>query len=145
MFLKEKNFNFRFRRCYYMKTATTEGVQISVSIRFRSDLSDLFQDKYFFNYRIEIQNNNTFEIQLIHRDWIIFDSLEEVSFVSGEGVVGEQPILNTGQKYAYVSGCELSSEIGQMKGFYTFKRLENDALFQVHIPQFDLIYPGKLN
>jgi ApaG protein len=128
-----------------MKTATTEGVQISVSIRFRSDLSDLFHNKYFFNYRIEIQNNNSFDIQLMHRDWFIFDSLEEVSFVSGDGVVGEQPILRPNQKYAYVSGCELSSEIGQMKGFYTFKRLENDSLFQVHIPQFDLIYPGKLN
>lgn len=128
-----------------MKTATTEGVQISVSIRFRSDLSDLFHNKYFFNYRIEIQNNNLFDIQLIHRDWFIFDSLEEISLVSGEGVVGEQPILRPGQKYAYVSGCELTSEVGQMKGFYTFKRLENDALFQVHVPQFDLIYPGKLN
>lgn len=79
------------------------------------------------------------------RDWYIFDSLDEASLVSGDGVVGEQPILIPGQKYTYVSGCELNSEIGCMRGFYTFKNLNNGELFQVQIPKFDLIYPGKLN
>lgn len=128
-----------------MNTAITEGVRITVSTQFRPDLSDLLHDRFFFNYRIDIENNNSFEIQLTHRDWYIFDSLEEASFVSGAGVVGEQPTLHPGQKYTYTSGCELFSEIGSMKGFYTFKNLRNGQEFQVHIPQFYLIYPGKLN
>lgn len=128
-----------------MGTAITEGVMISVSTQFRPDLSDLMHNRLFFNYRIEIQNKSEFKIQLMLRDWYIFDSLEEASFVSGEGVVGEQPVLMPGQKYAYISGCELNSEIGSMKGFYTFKNLDTGELFQVQIPQFDLIYPGKLN
>lgn len=128
-----------------MSTAITEGVKISVSTQFRPDLSDLMHNRLFFNYRIEIQNKSDFKIQLLHRDWFIFDSLDEASFVSGEGVVGEQPILTPGQKYSYISGCELNSEIGSMRGFYTFKNLDNEDLFQVQIPQFDLIYPGKLN
>jgi ApaG protein len=128
-----------------MSTAITEGVKISVSTQFRPDLSDLIHNRLFFNYRVEIKNKSDFKIQLLHRDWYIFDSLEESSFVSGEGVVGEQPILTPGQQYAYISGCELNSEIGNMRGFYTFKNLDNGDLFQVQIPQFDLIYPGKLN
>lgn len=128
-----------------MGTAITEGVLISVSTKFRLDLSDLMHNRLFFNYRVEIQNKSENKIQLMLRDWYIFDSLEEASFVSGEGVVGEQPVLIPGQKYAYISGCELHSEIGNMRGFYTFKNLESGELFQVQIPQFDLIYPGKLN
>jgi ApaG protein len=92
-----------------------------------------------------MQNLNPHKVQLLSRDWFIFDSLEEASYVSGEGVVGEQPILNPEQKYTYVSGCELNSEIGYMKGFYTFRNLTTGELFQVQIPKFDLIYPGKLN
>lgn len=128
-----------------MNTAITEGVHISVSTQFRQDLSDLLQQRFFFNYRIEIQNKSEHKIQLIHRDWYIFDSLEEATFVSGEGVVGEQPILYPDQKYSYVSGCELTSEIGSMRGFYTFKKIDSGELFQVQVPQFDLIFPGKLN
>jgi ApaG protein len=128
-----------------MGTAITEGVKISVSTQFRPDLSDLMHNRLFFNYRVEIQNKSEHKIQLMLRDWYIFDSLEEASYVSGEGVVGEQPVLMPGQKYAYISGCELNSEIGNMRGFYTFKNLESNELFQVQIPQFDLIYPGKLN
>lgn len=128
-----------------MSTAITEGVRITVSTQFRADLSDLLNERFFFNYKIEIENNNSFEVQLLHRDWYIFDSLEEASFVSGAGVVGEQPILHPEQKYTYTSGCELNSEIGSMKGFYTFKNLHNQDVFQVNIPQFHLVYPGKLN
>jgi ApaG protein len=128
-----------------MSTAITEGIRITVTTQFRPDLSDLMQHRYFFNYRIDIENNNSFKVQLLYRDWFIFDSLEEASFVSGEGVVGEQPVLLPTQRYDYVSGCELNSEIGNMRGFYTFRNLDTGALFQVDIPQFDLYYPGKLN
>lgn len=128
-----------------MSTAITSGVQISVQTQFRPDLSDLSINQYFFNYRIEIVNHNSFAVQLITRDWFIFDSLSDASYVSGEGVVGEQPILKPGERYSYVSGCELNSEIGSMHGFYTFKNMLNGSVFQVDIPLFTLYYPGKLN
>lgn len=83
--------------------------------------------------------------ELISRDWYIFDSLNEVRVVSGPGVVGEQPILKPGETFTYTSGCDLRSEVGQMKGFYTFKNLIDGELFQVYVPDFSLTYPGKLN
>jgi ApaG protein len=128
-----------------MSTAITEGIQISVKTQFRPDLSDLELHNYFFNYRIEMVNHNSFPVQLLNRDWFIFDSLEDTSYVSGEGVVGEQPVLDPGQKFSYISGCELNSEIGTMHGFYTFKNLTSGGLLQVNIPLFHLYYPGKLN
>lgn len=136
---------FEFEAPTMNNTLISEGVRISVTTQFRPDLSDILHNTLFFNYRIQIENLNSHNVQLLKRDWFIFDSLEEHSYVSGEGVVGEQPILTSGENYSYVSGCELRSEIGYMKGFYTFKNLTNGSLFQVRIPKFDLIYPGKLN
>lgn len=128
-----------------METAITEGVQITVNTQFRPDFSQITENQFFFNYRVHIENQNSFDVQLLNRDWYIFDSLNDPNFVSGNGVVGEQPILKPGQEFSYTSGCELFSEIGFMKGFYTFKNLQNGELFQVFIPKFKLIYPPKLN
>ncbi len=128
-----------------MNTAISEGVQVTVYTQFRPDLSQDDQGRFFFNYRIEITNNNNFKIQLLHRDWYIFDSLKEATFVSGEGVVGEQPFLTPGEHFVYTSGVELISDVGYMKGFYTFKNLGTDSFFQVHVPVFQLITPRRLN
>lgn len=128
-----------------MNTLITSGIQISVKTDFRYDLSEIVASKYFFNYCIEIQNTNPFAVQLRSRDWYIFDSLNDARFVSGPGVVGEQPILKPGERFAYTSGCDLNAEIGLMKGFYTFQNMTDGELFEVFVPTFRLEYPPKLN
>ncbi len=128
-----------------MNTLITSGIQISVKTDFRYDLSEVVDSKYFFNYCIEIQNTNSFPVQLRSRDWYIFDSLNDARFVSGPGVVGEQPILKPGESFTYTSGCDLQAEIGLMKGFYTFQNMADGELFEVFVPTFRLEYPPKLN
>jgi ApaG protein len=128
-----------------MNTAISEGVRITVNTQYRPDLSRTEQGLYFFNYRIEIKNKNQFQIQLLHRDWYIFDSLNDANFVSGEGVIGEQPSLLPDEQFIYTSSVELNSEVGFMKGFYTFLNLGTEALFQVNVPTFQLITPPRLN
>jgi len=128
-----------------MNTLTTSGIQISVKTAFRQDMSEVLRSQYFFNYRVEIHNTNTYSVRLHSRDWYIFDSLNEDCYVNGEGVVGEQPILKPGETFTYSSGCKLKSEIGMMRGFYTFINLSDGELFEVIVPIFKLEYPPKLN
>lgn len=128
-----------------METLITSGIKITVNTQFRQDFSSLKESVYFHNYRIDIHNSNDFNVQLISREWYIFDSLNEAHFVNGPGVIGEQPILKPQDGYTYTSGCELKSDIGKMKGFYTFKNMLTNELFQVLVPAFKLEYPGKLN
>lgn len=125
--------------------SATEGVIVGVDSVFRPDVSDTRNNNYFFNYHISIENRNLFPVQLIHRDWFIFDSLNPPSHVSGEGVIGQQPVLEAGESYSYTSGCELHSEVGNMHGFYTFRNMESGEMFRVEIPVFDLVFPGRLN
>ena len=128
-----------------MVTAITHGVKISVETIYQDEHSNPANDHYMFAYRIEIENLSDFAIQLMRRQWFIFDSNGSVRDVEGEGVVGIQPVIDPGQSYSYVSGCNLKTDIGSMKGHYSMQRLVDETKFTVDIPEFELIVPYKLN
>ncbi len=128
-----------------MSIATTNNIQVSVNVTFNEKHSDIRHENFIFIYQIQIQNQNDFQVQLLTREWFIFDSLDQPKIVKGEGVVGEQPIIEPGETYCYSSNCLLNSTIGFMQGVYTFKKSNNDELITVLIPKFSLIFPHILN
>jgi ApaG protein len=128
-----------------MVTKVTHGIKISVDVRFLEEYSNPLKNYYLFAYRIKIENNNDFTFQLIRRKWYIFDSNGIYRVVEGEGVVGEQPVLEPGQSFEYESSCNLQTDFGTMKGYYTMKRLVDGESVTVIIPEFQLVTPQKLN
>ena len=103
------------------------------------------ESHYFFVYFITIENKSDFAVQLTKRHWDIFDSIGEKRVVDGDGVVGETPVIEPGEKFQYNSGCNITSEIGTMKGHYTLVKLLDGKEFNVDIPKFDMVVPAKLN
>jgi len=128
-----------------MDTTTTEGVKITVTTNYLPDYSSPSQQHFVFAYKIVIENNSEFTVKLLRRHWHIYDSNAVVREVEGEGVVGQQPVLEPGESHEYVSGCNLKTGLGKMRGTYTMERLVDGSLFTVHIPEFVLIVPYKLN
>ncbi|PKR80542.1 Co2+/Mg2+ efflux protein ApaG [Brumimicrobium salinarum] len=132
-----------------MYVAITKGIKITVNAIFRSDLTQLKKNLYFFNYSIQIENLSNNRVQLISRHWRIIDSLAPTRIVEGKGVIGEQPILEPGEMHVYSSGCDLSSGLGFMEGHYNFDVIndkgEQTKSFKVSVPRFSLEYNGKLN
>ncbi|KAA9345973.1 Co2+/Mg2+ efflux protein ApaG [Adhaeribacter soli] len=128
-----------------MDTQTTQGVQVTVTTNYLPDYSSPGQQHFVFAYKITIQNNSEFTVKLLRRYWQIFDSNGTVREVEGEGVVGQQPVLEPGDSHQYVSGCNLKTGIGKMLGNYTMERLVDGKQFTVNIPEFVLIVPYKLN
>jgi ApaG protein len=128
-----------------MVKISTHNIEISVESNYWSEQSIPKEGHYFFVYFITIKNKSSFKVQLLTRHWDIFDSTGDKRVVEGEGVVGETPILEPGQKFEYNSGCNLVSDIGYMKGFYTLVKLATNEEFKVEIPKFDLIVPARLN
>lgn len=128
-----------------MHTEISEGVKISVVPRYFEGYSNITDSLYFFKYTITIENLKNSKIQLLHRHWHIFDTLDQSRIIEGDGVVGDNPSLFPGESYSYTSGCDLSSEIGFMEGFYQFKNLVSGEVFNVKIPRFEMYFPGKLN
>jgi ApaG protein len=128
-----------------MVTAITQGVKISVETLYQEEHSNPANEHFMFAYRIEIENLSDFAIQLMRRQWFIFDSNGSTREVEGEGVVGVQPVIEPGQNYAYVSGCNLKTDLGSMRGHYLMQRMVDSGDFIVEIPEFQLVVPYKLN
>jgi ApaG protein len=128
-----------------MVRTSTDNIEITVEVKFWPPHSIPKDNHYFFVYFIGIHNRSDDTVQLMRRHWDIRDSVGESRVVEGEGVVGETPVLDPGEKFEYNSGCNLSSDIGFMKGYYTLIRLRDGKEFNVDIPRFDLIVPAKLN
>ena len=128
-----------------MNSKISEGVLVSVETFYQQDYSNPIQSEYMFAYRITIENHNPFPVKLHSRHWHIFDSNGSYREVEGEGVVGMQPIINPGDEYQYVSGCNLHTEMGRMHGTYLMENLDNRQLFEVNIPAFEMITPFKYN
>jgi len=128
-----------------MANKISEGVEVSVETFYQPDYSNPVSGEYMFAYRITIDNHNNFPVKLHRRHWYIFDSNGSYREVEGEGVVGVQPVLNTGERYQYVSGCNLRTEMGKMHGSYSMENLNNKEIFDVNIPIFEMIVPFKMN
>lgn len=123
----------------------SNGIKITARVQFKEEYSEPDKNYFVFFYRITVENFNDFEVQLLRRHWDIFDSNGIKTVVEGEGVVGEKPILASGESFSYESACNLESGIGRMSGFYEFMRTENGELFQVEIPEFIMEVPYMLN
>lgn len=126
-----------------MYKKTTRGIEVEVEPFYVEERSDPEASRYFWGYRVTIDNQSREFVQLLSRYWHITDGLGRVEEVRGAGVVGDQPELNPGDSYQYTSGCPLSTPTGFMVGRYTMR---NDAgeLFDVAIPAFSLDLPGTM-
>ena len=122
-----------------MVSAITKGIQVSVETTYQPDFSNPQQHHYVFTYKVRIDNKSSHTVQLLRRRWEIFDAAESRKIVEGEGVVGQQPILEPGESHTYVSGCNLKSGIGKMRGSFVLEKLRNGELLEVEIPEFQLI------
>lgn len=121
--------------------ATTDGVTVRVVTNFLDDQSAPAQNRWFWSYHIRIENHRDDPVQLLTRHWKITDGRGGISHVDGDGVVGEQPLLNPGGSHDYVSGCPLPTPSGMMEGHYRFIRADGST-FLVEIPRFKLVAPA---
>ena len=115
----------------------TEGIRISVRPRFLPDQSRPEEAHYAFGYAVRIENVGTDNVRLVSRLWRIHDTGGQDLEVSGDGVVGQQPLLAPGGVHEYRSYCVLKSPRGAMEGHYTFVRPDGTG-FRAFIPRFEL-------
>ncbi len=102
---------------------------------------------YIFVYRLRISNNapGPCKVQLVGRHWIFSNAAgQEEAVVQrfADGVVGQKPILcspaaatDASQPLAfqYMSGTQLSTRTGEVRGSFLFEDLGTGDLFEVPI------------
>ncbi len=121
-----------------MYSATTHGIRVTVEPRYMEERSDAQAARFFWAYTIEIRNSGSAPVQLLARHWEITDGNGRTKTVRGPGVVGEQPVIEPGASFDYVSGCPLDTPSGSMSGSYRMVD-EDGTAFDVAIPRFNLL------
>ena len=128
-----------------MVSQITRGIKISVLTTFEGTYFKNHKIHFAFSYQITIENQGKDSVQLISRHWEIFDSLNNIEIVDGEGVIGQKPVLKSGESHTYSSGCLLSSPFGSMKGHFNMVNFTTTKNFKVIVPSFKLSAPFALN
>lgn len=127
-----------------MTSKKPNDIAISVATQFIDEQSKPQDNRYVFSYTIKIQNRGSLSARLLSRHWIITDGNGDVREVRGEGVVGEQPLMQPGEGYEYTSGAILETAVGTMQGSYCMLA-EDGTRFDADIPSFVLSIPRTLH
>lgn len=142
----------------------TSMVRISATSRCIGRTIGSDGNKYRFAYRIRIENvaavprgrkkrlpangDRSAVIQLLGRSWIIEEHNAKGEVVGdpirvhapNTGAVGKLPVLHPGQAFEYMSGCEIATETGLMRGAFHFGHVGPDtesAMVGTHVEAFD--------
>lgn len=119
-------------------------ISIEVTPRYLEEASEPSIMRYVFSYTVTIRNNGPISARLLKRHWFITDGFGNTQQVSGEGVIGEQPLLKPGEDYVYTSGAIITTPVGYMHGCYELIN-KNGVLFDADIPGFSLFDPTALH
>ncbi len=128
-----------------MVQQVTNGIKISVLTNFENTCIQNGKKYFLFSYSITIENQSNDSVQLMSRHWDIFDALNNMEIVDGEGVIGEKPILSPRESHTYSSYCKLTSPAGSMKGHFNMINFTTTKNFRVYIPTFQLMIPAISN
>ncbi len=127
-----------------MSETTPYRVQVTAVAEYVAEQSRPQDDHFVFAYHITVLNTGNVRAQLLARHWVITDGNGKTQEVHGQGVVGEQPVLGSGQAFRYTSGCVLSTPVGTMQGSYRM-RADDGHEFEAEIPAFMLAVPTALH
>ena len=125
-----------------MYSAVTREIRVQVEPIYLDDQSEPDDAQYVWAYRVQIENEGTETVQLLSRYWHITDGMGRVQEVRGAGVIGEQPVLNPGERYEYTSGTPLPTPSGIMKGSYQMSTPSGEK-FDIEVPAFSLDCPHE--
>ena len=123
-----------------MYTEITREIKVTVEPIYLEEHSSPSENFYIWAYHVRIENHSKERICLRTRYWQITDAYGRAQEAIGQGVVGEQPILNPGQVYEYTSGTPLPTPSGIMMGRYQMENSSGER-FEVTIPTFSLDSP----
>lgn len=123
-------------------SATTCDISVTVWPEFIDNKTSLNGDIYVWSYQVLVENKREEAVQIIKRAWKIVDEKGVVQEISGEGVVGEQPIILPNASFQYSSGVHLSNPSGIMSGKYFIKKIGDEKMLEIEIPHFSLDVPS---
>ena len=122
----------------------TENLTIDTTSEYLQEQSDPTRRRFAFAYTIKIRNHGQVDVTLLSRHWIIIDGLQVRKEVRGNGVVGQQPTINSGSSFEYTSAVVMDTPVGTMQGSYKFTS-GNGTSFTAKSEPFLLASPSSVH
>ena len=119
---------------------TTNYISVSVSPEYLHQQSEPSDNHFTWAYHVHIENSGSTSIQVLARHWKVTDIKGQSHEIVGDGLVGKQPILKSGEVFRYSSGTPLSTPSGFMSGSFLLIT-EGGELFNALVPSFSLDSP----
>lgn len=104
-----------------------DGISISARSTYMQGESNLIRNRHVFRYQINILNNRKQAVLVASRYWAVADANNKKYEVSGEGVVGKKPVIESGKSFTYNSFCVLYTFSGSMRGYFTIQSDEGNG------------------
>lgn len=124
-------------------TQTTRNIRITVYPIYLDGQSSPQENQYVWAYHVIIENTGGETVHLKTRHWRITNSYGQTQEINGDGVVGEQPVIEPGEVFEYTSGVPLSTPSGIMVGFYRMETSTGEML-DIPVPAFSLDSPYEV-
>lgn len=93
-----------------------------------------------FVYFISIFNESVLSVTIRGRKWVVTEDEGETTVVEGDGVVGQQPVIEPGEHFSYNS-YHVVGRGAAVKGAFFGETVEGEWIF-ARIPEFRLDVPG---
>ena len=117
-----------------------EGLSVRVDDVIYMPSLDAPADKpHPFVYFITILNNSSERVRILGRKWVVREEGGETTVVEGDGVVGQSPVLEPGEDFAYNS-YHITAQDAQVQGAF-FGVTNTGEKVRVSIPPFELVLP----
>ena len=118
------------------------GLRVTVDqVRYEPEANTPPDRPHCFVYFISIHNDTDRPVTIKGRKWVVTSSRGDVTAVEGDGVVGEFPLIEPGEKYTYNSYHLLDSPSAEAEGSYIGIDGEGRKVL-TRIPRFQMIVPS---
>ena len=117
------------------------GLRVTVDrVVYQPDALTLPERPHCFVYHITIHNDSAATVTIKGRKWVVRNASGEVTAVEGEGVVGQLPRMEPGEKFSYNSFHLLDARSAVAEGSYLGIDT-NGRKVLTRIPRFEMVVP----
>ena len=122
-----------------MYSKITSEIKVTVLPEYDAKNSFPSDNRFVFRYNVTIENLSTHPVQILKRQWLIYDVGFGFTEVNGDGVIGLTPEIAVGEEFKYFSNVMIRSGVGNMTGKYFCINTETGEPIEIEIPKFNLM------
>ena len=117
------------------------GLRVTVdAVEYQPEAQTPSDRPHCFAYFISIHNDTDQAVTIKGRKWVVTNNRGEITAVEGEGVVGQSPVIEPGEKFSYNSYHLLDTQSAEAEGSYLGVDASGRSVL-TRIPKFRMDVP----